>query len=277
VIAQKDVDLQLPSGRLRARRFGPEDAPLVLGVPGLTSNLVSLTAIAEVQPMLALDLRGRGFSETTGPGTYGWDAHAQDLLAVADRLGAERFAIVGWSMGAFVAMATAAQAPERVERLVLIDALGEVDEVVVNLIRMSVNRLGAVYPSLEAYLELVRSTGLVTPWNALWERVFEYELRPVPGGVSARTDRAAVNEDFEYSQTHDPTRYWSALTMPVLLLRAARPLLESAGGVLVPPAVRDRFRAEVPQATVIEIDANHYGIGAHPDTVRAVRAFFAPS
>jgi len=38
-----------------------------------------------------------------------------------------RFGIVGWSMGAFVAMAAAAQAPDRIQRLALVDALGEVD------------------------------------------------------------------------------------------------------------------------------------------------------
>jgi len=48
------------------------------------------------------------------------------VLDVATRLGADRFAIVGWSMGAFVAMAAARQAAARIERLVLIDAIGPV-------------------------------------------------------------------------------------------------------------------------------------------------------
>jgi pimeloyl-ACP methyl ester carboxylesterase len=275
MITHQDFDLQVPAGRLRARRFGAEGGHLVLGIPGLSANLVSLSALAEAVPMVALDLRGRGLSETTAPGTYGWDAHAADVLAAADELGARRFGIVGWSMGAFVGMAAAAQAPDRIERLALVDALGAVDEVVVNLIRMSVNRLDAVYPSLEAYLELARSTGLIAPWDPLWDQYFAYELRSVAGGVSSRTSKAAVSEDFAQAATQDPALYWPALKMPVLVLRAARPMLASVGGHVIDPGVLESFRAAVPHAEVQEIDANHYSIGTHSDTAAALREFFA--
>ena len=36
-----DFDLALPSGRIRARRWGPPDAPLLLCVPGLSANLTA--------------------------------------------------------------------------------------------------------------------------------------------------------------------------------------------------------------------------------------------
>jgi len=274
MITHQDFDLQVPAGRLHARRFGAESGRLVLGIPGLSANLVSLSAVAEAVPMVALDLRGRGLSETTPPGTYGWDAHAADVLAAADQLGGRRFGIVGWSMGAFVAMAAAAQAPGRIERLALIDALGEVDGTVVSLIQISVNRLDAVYPSLEAYLELARSTGLIAPWDPMWDEYFAYELRPVAGGVSSRTSKAAVSEDFAHGDTHDPAVYWPALQMPVLVLRARRPMLEGVGGHVIEPAVLERFQAAVPHAEVQEIDANHYSIGTHPDTAAALRRFF---
>jgi len=275
MITHQDFDLQVPAGRLHARRFGAETGRLVLGIPGLSANLVSMSAVAEAVPMVALDLRGRGLSETTPPGSYGWDAHAADVLAAAGELGAPRFGIVGWSMGAFVAMAAAAQAPERIERLALIDALGEVDRTVVNLIQMSVNRLDAVYPSLESYLELARATGLIAPWDPLWDEYFAYELRPVSGGVSSRTNKAAVSEDFAHGDTHDPAAYWPALKMPVLVLRAKRPMLEAVGGHVIDPALLERFRAAVPHAEVREIDANHYSIGTHADTRAALREFFA--
>ena len=270
-----DLDLQLPGGRLHARRFGDGGDPLVLGVPGLSANLVSMTAIAEVVPMVALDLRGRGLSETTGPGTYGWEAHARDVLAAADALGADRFAIVGWSMGAFVGMAAAALAGQRIERLVLVDALGPVDQTVASLIQVSVNRLDAIYPSLEAYLELARSTGLISPWSTLWDQYFEYELQPVAGGVRARTSKAAVSEDFAIALNRDASELWPHLTMPVLVVRASRPLLPGAGGHVIDPATMRDFRAAVPGAEVVDVDANHYGIGAHPDTLEAIRRFFA--
>lgn len=269
-----DMDLQVPGGRIRARRHGDGGHPLVLGVPGLSANLVSLERIASAHPMVALDLRGRGFSDSTPAGTYGWDNHAADVLGAAGELGAVRFAIVGWSMGAHVALACARRAPGRLERVVLIDALGVADRAVVDLIRMSVDRLGTVYPSVDHYLALVRSTGLIEPWDAMWERYFAYELAPVEGGVVARTSRAAVEEDIAYGMAvTDPEPYWAALDMPVLVVRAARPLIKGTDAHVVSPGLLARFRSVVAGAEVVEVDANHYGVGTHPDTVAAVRAF----
>lgn len=71
---------------------------------------------------LAYDLRGHG--ETRG----GEDVEAftpallrDDLLAFADALGLERFALVGLSVGGLVAQEAALSAPERLERVVLAD------------------------------------------------------------------------------------------------------------------------------------------------------------
>ena len=271
----RDLDLEVPGGRLRARRHGGGGEPLLLGIPGLTANLVSLERIASVQPMVALDLRGRGHSEVTGPGTYGWENHAADVLAAATALGASRFHLLGWSMGAYVAMAVARREPGRVAALVLIDAVGPVDEEVVRLVRLSVDRLGTVHPSLPEYLALVRATGLIDPWDAIWERYFAYELAAVPGGVRARTARAAVEEDIAYGESiTDPAPYWAALDMPVLLVRAARPLAPGGSAFVITPELRDQFQAAVPGAEIVDVDANHYGVGTHPDTLRAVSGFF---
>jgi pimeloyl-ACP methyl ester carboxylesterase len=54
--------------------------------------------------LVALDWRGRGRSERTPAGTYGWENHALDVLAVAGALGYQTFAVIGQSMGGSVAM-----------------------------------------------------------------------------------------------------------------------------------------------------------------------------
>src|SRR5690606_29151668 len=46
---------------------------------------------------------------------------AQDLLALADQLGWARFSLVGHSMGGMIAQEMALRAPDRIERLVLMD------------------------------------------------------------------------------------------------------------------------------------------------------------
>ena len=72
--------------------------------------------------VVAPDLRGHGNSEQpVDEGLYSLVTFAADLLALADDLGWDRFSMVGHSMGGMVAQEMALQAPERIERLVLMD------------------------------------------------------------------------------------------------------------------------------------------------------------
>jgi pimeloyl-ACP methyl ester carboxylesterase len=273
-----EFDLELPSGRLHAQRFGAPEAPLALCIPGLSANLKSFDFICERiagdrLQAVALDLRGRGNSEVTGAGTYGWANHARDAFAAADALGAKRFSIIGHSMGGAVAMAAAAQDAARLERIVLIDFCGAPDPASLGPISVSVSRLGTVYPSTEFYLEAVKKLGLIEPWSGYWERYFRYELEPVEGGVRSRTNREAVLEDFAYGGTQVADKLWSTLTTPVLLLRATREIMPGMG-YIVSDADRDRFPHEVPTASVVDVDANHYTVVTSDESVAATRGFF---
>jgi pimeloyl-ACP methyl ester carboxylesterase len=132
-VGYEDADIALASGRLRVRRWGAADAPAVVCVPGVAANLCGFDRLAErladdTLQLVAVDLRGRGRSEVTGPGTYGWRHHARDVLAVADVVGAPSFAVIGQSSGAAIAMTCAQLAPSRVQRLVLVDLAGSPDE-----------------------------------------------------------------------------------------------------------------------------------------------------
>jgi pimeloyl-ACP methyl ester carboxylesterase len=271
-------DFRLPSGLVHTEIRGPAGATILLAVPGLSANLRGFDFLAErlvdTHTVVALDLRGRGQSEVTGSGTYGWPNHARDVLGVADALGAAEFTVLGQSMGAFVAMELARLAPSRLRAAVFLDACGLPDPETVAPIRAAVDRLGTVYPSFEGYLALVQQLGTVRPWSPYWERYFRYELADVPGGVRARSDRAAVLEDAEYGEQHDPHALWGRLSMPVLLVRATQPLL-GASGFIVPEAERDAFLATVPSASLVEVDANHYGVNTHPASAEAIGRFLA--
>ena len=276
-----EFDLLLPSGRLHAQRFGDPRAPLVLCVPGLSGNIKTFDFIGErvggdSRQLVALDPRGRGGSETTPPGTYGWENHARDVVAVADALGFETFAVIGKSMGASVAMKIAELHDARLEAVVLVDVAGRVDPGIGPVIELSVDHLDTVYESAERYVDAVRSRGLVEPWSEYWQRSSRYELQEVPGGVRSRTSREAVLEDRAYAATQHPYDRWKYLTMPTLLLRATRELRPGAG-YTVPGADRDKFLREVRKASVVEVDANHLTITTHAGTATAIRDFLSDS
>jgi pimeloyl-ACP methyl ester carboxylesterase len=275
----EEFDITGRAGRLHAQRFGSASAPLVLGLPGLSGNVKNFDYLGEriggdALQLVALDWRGRGKSEQTPSGTYGWENHALDALAVADALGFEDFRVIGQSMGGSIAMKMAELDAPRLNAVVLVDVAGRVDPGVGNVIGASIARLGRVHGSVEEYLQIVRSQGLVEPWTDYWDRAHRYELEELDGGVRTRTSLDAVAEDRAYTMTQDPYRRWKYLTMPTLLVRANQELRPGCGYV-VPANDRDAFLRAVPSAAVVEIDANHLSVNTHPDTVTAIRRFLS--
>jgi pimeloyl-ACP methyl ester carboxylesterase len=270
-----ESDVQTAGGRLRLRDHGGRGR-LVVCVPGLSSNASAYDKLGKrlagpEHHVVSVDLRGRGFSEATAAGTYGWPAHARDVIDVIRRLGDGPADLVGHSMGAFVAMAAANVDGGAVARLVLIDGLGRPEDAALPPILAGLERLGAVYPSVDDYLDLVRAIGVVDTSGENWDAYYRYDLEPVPGGVRTRTDRDAVIEDALWGGDHDPRDLWPALTQPTLLVLASRPMGD--GGFIVTRADRDAFLALAPRARAVEVDANHYNVVTDPAAAAFVASF----
>src|SRR6266576_3723761 len=80
-----------------------------------------IAELAKTHTVVAPDLCGAGQSSTP-PDGYAKAAMAQDIHALARKLGYERVRIVGHDIGLMVAYAYAAQYPSEVDRIVLMDA-----------------------------------------------------------------------------------------------------------------------------------------------------------
>jgi pimeloyl-ACP methyl ester carboxylesterase len=118
------LEIPVDGGALAAFRFGPGDGEPVIAIHGITANSASWVAVDRAlgarASLVALDLRGRGASNRL-PGPYGIAAHARDALAALDALGVERGVVAGHSLGAYIAARLAAEHPERVRALILVD------------------------------------------------------------------------------------------------------------------------------------------------------------
>jgi pimeloyl-ACP methyl ester carboxylesterase len=273
----EEFDVVVGSHRLYAQRFGSSSAPLVIGVHGLAGSMKNFDFFGErlrgdAFQLVAFDLRGRGNSETTPPGTYGWENHARDVFGLADALGVERFSLVGQSMGGSVAMKAAELDGTRLNSVVLVDVAGRVDHGVGPVIAAVIDHLDDMHASVDGYVDAVKVQGLVQPWSEYWDRCCRYQLEQVVGGVRSRVNVEAVAEDRAYTATQDPYERWKYLTMPTLLLRATQPLRPDAGSV-VPPDDRDRFLCEVTNGVVVEVDANHLTITTNSEAAAALNAF----
>jgi len=276
--------IPLASGVVHAESHGGPEGHLVLCVHGLSANCRSFdrlvpALVADGHHVVTMDLRGRGRSEVTAPGTYGWDSHVADLLEIADFYGAESFDLIGHSMGGFIGMTLAANQPQRCTRLVLIDAVGVPEPSALVPIAQSVGRLGRTHPSTAAALSQMRSSGVIAPWNEFWDNYFEWELEPVDGStVRIRTDLAAVTEDAADAAKHDVYDLWPRIRCPVILVRATTPLVPG-GGLVVSAADAERFAAETPHAEVVNLDSDHYSVIIDPVAIDTIARFLraAPS
>ncbi len=82
-----------------------------------------LAPLARAHRAIAVDLFGFGWSERSDAFDYSWPLWADQLAGTLDALGIPRASVVGHSMGGAVAAVFAARHPERVDRLILADAM----------------------------------------------------------------------------------------------------------------------------------------------------------
>jgi 3-oxoadipate enol-lactonase len=269
--------IQLTSGALHVESNGDPLGRLILCVHGLSANCRSFDRFVPVlaeagHHVVTMDLRGRGRSDITPPGSYGWVSHVRDLLELAEHYGADSFVVIGHSMGGFIGMSLAAEFPRRCSHLVLLDALGVPEPSALVPIMKSISRLGRTYQSAAAVLSYMQAAGTIAPWDEFWDSYFAWELEPVDDTVRIRTDLAAVSEDSAYASTHDVYGLWPRLRCPVLLVRATR-TMAPGGGLVVSQADAERFAAEARHATVLDVDADHYSILISPPAISAVERF----
>lgn len=179
------------AANLRTTEWGAADAPnTALLVHGLTGRGESFEALVEkLNPaagipggpwrFIAPDLRGRGGSKEISGSEGGIAEHARDLLDLMDREGLERVVLIGHSMGAMIGVYLAAEHPERLSGLVLVDGGSDVNEEIDALVDPSVKRLGETYASREAYLEYMKSQPTFDGrWDEHLERYFADDVEP---------------------------------------------------------------------------------------------------
>ena len=97
-------------------------APLLVahGGPGMYHDIYrSLDALAVGRQLVFWDHRGHGRSDGLPAGPVEMSLFADDVVAVADGLGIDRFALFGHSFGGWVAQEAALRHPDRVSALVL--------------------------------------------------------------------------------------------------------------------------------------------------------------
>ena len=229
-------DLELPEEHhvlLRRMRFHYLDwgtaglPPMVFlhggGLNAHTWDLVCASLRRE-RHCLALDQRGHGESEWSPEMDYSTESQAGDLDAFVDRLGVERFVLVGMSLGGVNALAWAGRHSRRLDRLVVIDVGPEIRTEGVRKIQAFTSDAKPL-DSLDEFIDKAMSFNPRRN-RELLRRSLLHNLRRMPDGRFM----------WKYDQRHrgkaDPAAYerrrellWSAvdgIECPTLVVRGAQ-------------------------------------------------------
>ncbi|PPU71182.1 alpha/beta hydrolase [Xanthomonas melonis] len=195
-------DCTLAIGRVTGLRSAERGRRRVLALHGWLDNAASFLPLsAHLQApdldLVLLDLPGHGHSAWLPVGAeYTLSSAIHNLLQVADALGWDRFTLLGHSLGGGVASLMAAAAPERIEALMVIEALGALAEPAENTaerLRDSVRSTRSlpqrplrVFGTMEAPIRArMMANQLTEPAARL---LVERGLRAVEGGYSWCTD-----------------------------------------------------------------------------------------
>ena len=114
--------------RIHYQEFGDAAAPAVILIHGYTASSYSWHRAAPRIAyagfrVIAVDLVGFGYSDKPRHFEYTIDAQAGMITRLMDRLGIGAATLVGCSYGGAIAATIALDSPERVEKLVLVDAV----------------------------------------------------------------------------------------------------------------------------------------------------------
>jgi pimeloyl-ACP methyl ester carboxylesterase len=207
---------------------GPADGPVVLLMHGVAGNALVWNDVARRlrtslpgHRIIAVDGRDGGRSDHPETG-YRLADFMDDVIALADQLGAARVSLVGHSRSGWLAASVAAVHPDRVERIVLVDpapitfATKDAGD---TAYRWIFGNLGP-FASRDAAVEWARDEEPNANWSATRIGAFLDNLVDQPDGtVAGRLPQAAMQQ-LRAARADGHTIPYEDVRAPTLLLVA---------------------------------------------------------
>jgi pimeloyl-ACP methyl ester carboxylesterase len=251
----------------------PGAAPTLVLLPGLTANAHAFDGLAHASlsprfRTLALDLRGRGLTDDPPTG-YSMADHAADVISVLDALDLGQVTLGGHSFGGLLTLYLAARYPERVARLIVIDAaISAASRETAALIRPALARLGQVVPSWEAYLAQMKQAPYFDGWwDPTIESYYRADVRDNPdGSVQTYSRPEAIAAVIEGMLVEDWPAILARIRQPTLLLHASCPYGPPGAPPIVTYEQAHATVSALADCRYVHVPGNHmtmlYGDGA---------------
>jgi pimeloyl-ACP methyl ester carboxylesterase len=229
-------------------------------------------ALKETRRVIRFDLPGFGLTGPSPARIYTLDNDARVVIALLDRLAIKRCVIGGNSLGGAVAWRTALAHPCRVEKLILVDAVGYPD----HSISIPIGYRLAQMPALTWLLKNTLPRSLVKQGL---HNIFGDPKRVTREMIDRAVDlnqregnRQALVERLRQRRPSALCKRIPELTVPTLILWGGRDRL-------IPPDDAKRFHRDIAGSTLVIFD----DLGHAPEeedpvrTVEAVKRFLDPA
>ena len=242
--------------------------PLFL-IHGLTGQRMSMfdTAqrLSDAYFVITYDCRGHG--QTDHPADYTLADHGRDLLALIDALGYESAAVLGQSMGSYIALQAAELDPGRIDSLILVTPKAYDDG------------------SGSSYQRLLREAGLDMSTSSPAERMRVLNSALWSPGIAPETlkalwSRSKMRGENVVTLTPEETaavnRALVGFDLRPHLADVPCPTLVISGSFdrINPPAFGKEIAAGLPDAQYAELPGGHLlSLECEEDYLRCVRAF----
>ena len=260
----------------------PNNGKTLVCLHGITANAHTFDGLVakglnENYRIIAPDLRGRGLSSQPAFG-YEMEEHAQDILGLLDHLEIEKALFVGHSFGGLLSCYLAANYPERVEQLVILDAAAEMNENSLEMLTPTFSRLDKKFASWIDYIDTIKSAPFMTLWTDDMLSYYKADVMDTDeGGVTPRSNLAniiqcAVGVGNEAWDTIMPK-----ITQPAILINALD--FYTLGEPLLPDFKAKETAAMMKDCKYIAVDGNHHTMmyGEHAsEIVKTIARFISP-
>jgi pimeloyl-ACP methyl ester carboxylesterase len=221
--------------------------------------------------VIDVDLRGHGDSPWDPGHCYQRERYVADVVALIDRLSPTRLALIGHSLGAEIAIRSAAKRPERVSKLVMVDGGPEVNVEAASALQRHLREQPWTYGAIAEYVCLLESRHPFAAryvleryaHSALWRvdnRSFELKADPALRSGIPPPDRTAVQHALE------------TLQCPKLLVRGA-------ASSFISPVMAERFTATANNCRLVTVPRAGHSVPLDNPTALhdAVTPFLAES
>lgn len=162
------------------------DGPTLFLMHGLTANAHAFDGLiaAGLVPaynVISIDLRGRGESDQPPTG-YTLEEHAKDIIGLLDYLKVDKAIIGGHSFGALLTFYLARYYPERIAKMIILDAAVRMHERTKEMLGPAMSRLGQRFPSFEIYLGKVKQAPYLNFWDEHMLSYYRADVKALEDG-----------------------------------------------------------------------------------------------